>query len=364
MSELINTHDSRATIRWKLLTSASVLALMVTVSSANLAKAEDSDRPQVWIELGGQYTLLDDAQQRYAPPFLSPAAVIPFPSTLPSPLPAQKPSRASVDYNGKISFEPEGSDWVFSAAVRYGRSSRSARMQKTLTAYNTYSGLPSPAAADFVNSKANEQQTHAILDFMAGKDVGLGMLGSTSVLSGGVRIAQFTSGLSAYVNADPDYHLKSYHDLFKGTEQARHNFRGIGPAISWDASAPVAGNTQDGEITFDWGVNAAMLFGRRATNIHHQTSQCHAVGTRFSGVRCTADPVYNTTGSLKRSHTATVPNVGGYAGFSMRYANAKVSFGYRVDEFFGAIDGGIATAKNENRGFQGPYASISIGVGD
>ena len=32
--------------------------------------------------------------------------------------------------------------------------------------------------------------THAILDFQAGKDVGLGMFGGKSILSAGIRVAQ------------------------------------------------------------------------------------------------------------------------------------------------------------------------------
>ena len=70
------------------------------------------------------------------------------------------------------------------------------------------------------------------------------------------------------------------------------------------------------------------------------------------------------TETFARSRNVTVPNLGGYAGLSVNYSNAKISFGYRADEFFGAMDGGQATAKKENRGFYGPYANISIGLGD
>ena len=59
-----------------------------------------------------------------------------------------------------------------------------------------------------------------------------------------------------------------------------------------------------------------------------------------------------------------VPNIGGFAGISWRLPTAKVSIGYRADFFFNAIDGGIAARKSENRGFYGPFASISIGIGD
>ena len=53
---------------------------------------------------------------------------------------------------------------------------------------------------------------------------------------------------------------------------ASRSFHGIGPSLSWQASAPVAGNTQDGEIAFDWGLNAALLFGRQKARTHHQTT--------------------------------------------------------------------------------------------
>jgi len=43
--------------------------------------------------------------------------------------------------------------------------------------------------------------------------------------------------------------------------------------------------------------------------------------------------------------------------------SAKVSFGYRADVFFGVIDGGLATRSTFNRGFYGPFAQVSIGIG-
>jgi hypothetical protein len=47
----------------------------------------------------------------------------------------------------------------------------------------------------------------------------------------------------------------------------------------------------------------------------------------------------------------------------MRYPNAKVSFGYRADVFFGAVDGGGDMRKTFDRSFHGPFATISIGLG-
>jgi hypothetical protein len=272
----------------------------------------------------------------------------------------------SFGWNGKLSFQPDGSDWVFSASIRYGRSSGSGYVQKTLALPTNYA-----RGADYVNSKSYEQEIHTILDFMAGKDIGLGMFGTsgTSVISGGVRIAQISSGQIASVIGDPNNHFPSgYPELFNGAVQAKRGFHGIGPAISWDASAPLLGNTQNGELTLDWGANAAMLFGRRTTDIHQQTSECFAHpsqfycgGYRHSGIYVHAG--YNHAGNIARSRQTTAPNLGGFAGISYRYNNAKISFGYRADEFFDAMDGGFASQKSYSAGFFGPFANISIGIG-
>jgi hypothetical protein len=37
--------------------------------------------------------------------------------------------------------------------------------------------------------------------------------------------------------------------------------------------------------------------------------------------------------------------------------------GYRADFFFGAVDGGLGTSEKETRGFYGPFAKISVGLG-
>ena len=62
-----------------------------------------------------------------------------------------------------------------------------------------------------------------------------------------------------------------YHS-FAGTFRADRSFSGVGPSLSWNSSVPFAGNSQDGELSLDWGVNAALLFGRQKTKTHHQTT--------------------------------------------------------------------------------------------
>ena len=126
---------------------------------------------------------------------------------------------------------------------------------------------------------------------------------------------------------------------------------------------PFAGSLDSGELNFDWGANAAILFGRQKVQGHHQTTMRFYSHKWFHVFPESYPPRHITGKAIDRTRTVAVPNLGGFAGVSWQYRNAKVSFGYRVDEFFGAMDGGIDTHKSENRGFFGPFANISIGIG-
>lgn len=391
MSELIQQNDNRATIRWNLLTGVSALALTAYVSSFGLAKAEDSRKPQVWIELGGQLSALEDGQETFSPPRMDGRPSIFAPSQK-----FESPSRYSIDETGKLTFQPENSNWVFSASIRYGRSStkRHVGQQTNPLPHEirySASGVPAtritePAAQRFADTNAQNGETHAILDFQAGRDVGLGLFGNkeaTTVVSAGVRFAQFTSRSNVILKSDPDWHFvytylppsvvsavhatnskfgigDNFHSNLASL-RAERSFHGVGPSLSWIGSAPVAGNSQNGELAVDWGINAALLFGRQRAKVHHQTTGQHH-GTKYAeGLRVIT---YQPTPVTKtRTRSVTVPNVGGTVGLSWKLQNFKMSFGYRADFFFGAMDDGIDTRKTYDRDFYGPFATIAIGLG-
>jgi hypothetical protein len=114
-------------------------------------------------------------------------------------------------------------------------------------------------------------------------------------------------------------------------------------------------------VALDWGVNASVLFGRQKVSGHHQT-----VGTLFKSNELRKyhfTSHFQRSGSPDRMRTVVVPNLGGFAGISYAFPNAKLSLGYRADFFLGAMDGGVDTAKKENVGFYGPFASVSVGLG-
>lgn len=404
----------RVNIRWQLLATVSALALTASAYTASEAFAadNDTDRPLIWVELGGQLSRLSDAVEPLAPSFM---ADVTRPKLLSALDVQQQPSNA-LDPEGKISFQPDGSDWIFSASVRFGRSqaiehrhtqSKNAPI-KELISIPTFGIGPETLSkypgryVRFADGQSQQSERHLVLDFQAGKDVGLGMFGSTgsAVLSAGLRFAQFNSKSNVSLDVVPDlqypthlggpgfagligliyYVPPSFHE-FSARITSERSFKGLGPALAWNASMPFAGNAESGELTFDWGVNAALLFGRQKASGQGQTTarthQAHKwnnfdvpkykgafVGYFFGGSRYPAAVPHIAPNDFSRERSVAVPDLGGSVGMSFRYADAKVSFGYKADLFFNAIDGGIATRKTENRGFFGPYASISIGLGD
>jgi hypothetical protein len=395
MSELISARDNRTNFRRQLLTTASALALLGSMYAAGEARAADSgdSRPTLWIELGGQLSRSDDAQEPFTQDFPNSP---PRPSIF-SPSPKfEKPPLYSIDETGQISFEPSGTNWVFSASVDYGRSSgkRDISQQTNPEPFTKYTSQGAnvrfPLASKFADTAVHDSEHHLVLDFQAGKDVGLGMFGTrggSSVFDIGVRFAQFGSRSNIALKSDPDWHFhykyvptllnygyrsskiapKQIYHTNRAEFEAARSFHGVGPSISWKAAAPVAGNSQGGELSFDWGMNGALLFGRQRMKLHHQaTGQYHSGGAGFvshpsrTGGIVTYHP---TPVNVHRTKTLIVPNIGGFAGASWRIQNFKVSLGYRADLFFGAMDGGIDAAKKENVGFYGPFASVSVGLG-
>jgi outer membrane receptor protein involved in Fe transport len=350
----------------------------VTEYLSELFSTDAKEEPNLWIELEGDAARIEGQGDPFAVPFLK---LYPQSSVLkkPSPIQAQNPLPVSFDEQATLIFMPKESDWVFSAAVRFGRTGnkREVDHQTTGIFHPKYrSGLPyGPAYGvnKFSDTQVRNVESHATLDFMAGKDVGLGMLGldgASSVLSGGIRFAQFNSSASLNLRARPDlvfrtvpsaaapthFRLDSFH-TYHVTGEATRKFRGVGPSISWTGSMPVEGNLQDGELTLDWGANGALLFGRQKAHAqHHESANYGLFIAQYVSL-------YDRTASRSAVRSVTVPNLGGLAGVSYRFNNAKVSIGYRGDFFFGAIDGGIDARKSETLGFFGPFAKISIGIG-
>jgi hypothetical protein len=354
MSEMTKLPVNRASLRATLLATACGAALFAAAYRSVPAMASDDNQPMVWVELGGSFAQLDNGQETYLPPFTRTAPRLPF-ITVPPP-DIEKGMPTSWDGNAKLTFEPSGMDWILSAGIVYGRSTRKGDLrQQTAQRSHKYSGR----YAGYQSIAARNDDSHLILDFQAGKDVGLGMFGNNghSKVNVGIRYAQLDSNRSVNIHYQPTNNQHNY-NRFYGSLYAKHKFTGVGPSLSWDASAGLLGDAGGG-ISLDWGLNGAVLFGRQKLTGHHLTS---GYAIFYSGAA--KHLIYQHSFPLDRSKQVIVPNLGGFAGVSWRYPNAKISMGYRADMFFGAIDGGIDTAHRENVGFYGPFATISIGFGE
>lgn len=397
MSELLDKTRA-ADLRWQLLTTVSALSLVSCIMIQDVSASEPAgDYNTVWIELGGQMERIGGMGDRFTPDFtlVSPT---PGPFAPESPIDAQQQPRYGFGGEGKISIRPDGSQWVFSAAIRYGRSNGNKHVQKQtnfpsnkrivhLPSFST-SYLRPANLADFAETRAREDESHAVVDFQVGKDVGLGMFGrsTTSTFSFGVRFAQFRSraevdikarpdlifynGLAHYNTGDPSkyvYNAAPQFHAYNATGQSARSFHGFGPSVSWNASAPVIENAESASLNLDFGINASVLFGRQKTRVSHHTSSHYFrykyvnPAHLFQGLTHYVTTTHH--GARNTSRSVVVPNVGGFVGLSVKFPNSQVSFGYRGDFFFGAMDVGIDGRKSQTTSFHGPYAKISIGLG-
>lgn len=387
MSELAIGNVTPEKIRHGLLLGVSSLALLAQLCSANAVGAEEvGDRPSVWIELGGQLERLEGGQELFAPPFLNSLDGLPFTS----PLKVQQPPRYANGGEIGATFSPHDSPWAFSASIRYGRSNGKKDVHEqtsnpTMTKLCLNSAIcyvlsqfplqviaPHPDKANSLSTTFEQRESHAVVDFAAGRDVGLGLFGSKteSALNVGVRFAQFASRTTVSMDAIPDRYVPNiifapkYNHRYDASAEMARSFSGIGPSLSLTESTLLAGEPEQGRFLLDWGVNASVLFGRQKVVTHHQTTgRYYRVVGLGPFARNPFYSHYQTGGGRSDARSIVVPNVGGFASVSLKFPNAKISLGYRADFFFGAIDGGIDTRQTKNIGFHGPFATISIGLG-
>jgi len=335
MSELIQKGDSRAAIRWKLLASTSALALAVSVSSA-----QAEDRPLIWLELGGQFDRVMGSPDQWTPPSLGVLAG--------SGVFIRKEPATSFGVEGRISYQPLDSDWSISLSARYGRNHRHRDFHtQTSTRHRV----------DYTETTRHDEN-HMVIDFSVGKDVGLGLLGKhgNSVIQMGVRIAQFDLSGHDFVLSQPYISFGGNQREYFHTADLTRRTIGAGPSVSWNGSIALAAGSDD-VLSFDWGAKGALLFARQKMSGDFLTHASVVQG----GYPVYVTPIAN---SVRRSRNVMIPNAQGSAAISFSLPNAKITVGYRADVYWNVVDGGIANRRSISRSFYGPFASLSVGLGD
>jgi hypothetical protein len=340
------------------------LALLGSVSALSLlggavfntATAGEQHDPTLWIDIGGQFEKLSNPQERWNPDYFSGSSVGPLVGTFPD---AQKPPRIGYDTNIGVSFHPSDSDWFVSASAHFGRARRKVDDLKQDKLQTWIFGVNYPTN---YGENVYTTESHRIVDFKVGKDVGIGLPGVSSSVSLGVRVAKLRTRADTHISSNFVLPYLSYGSLLNRAENLiSHEFTGVGPSIEWKGSFPIAGEHEHGELAVDAGVNAAVLFGRQTTNrtVDGYYWRRQWDWTQFAYI----SHIQNVHNYSQRRRNVTVPNLSGFIAASYRLPNVKVSLGYRADMYFNAMDGGVSSFKSEDRGFFGPYFNLSIGLG-
>ncbi len=181
-------------------------------------------------------------------------------------------------------------------------------------------------------------------------------------------IAQFNSRSNVEHQSQPTNrtcswrHYYNFHALFRREAQIhRHRARrsrGMRPPI-------IAGNPADGSITFDWGVNGALLFGRqRSEKPSDEDEASISTSIGLSWYTGSTPSVYHHPRLARRSKNVTVPNLGGFAALSCatpmrRSASAIAPICSSAPSTAASMRRRRKTAPSTV-----PYACISIGIGD
>lgn len=382
--------ETNFSFRPNLLATASVFAILVASIGSPASATDQMSGPTFWIELGGQLARIDGGQEIDAPLFSQQFKADNF---LPM-IAVQRAARYGEGFEGAISIDPANSEWMFSASARYGRSNKASsshnqddtpqQFHRTIRVpalgIDAVQTLPSQPLGRFADSSSHNSESDLVLDFRAGKDVGLGLLKGSSKFSLGIRVAQLNSNSSISVTANSgNRHSYKYatqlagysafikaptlpvSDLYHGHAVISRSFTGGGPSLSFDASIPLSREADSLGMNLDLGVTGALLVGRQKVAVAHSTREDESIPTTANYVPLTN--IYHHTFDRARSRIVVVPDVGAVAGVSFNYSNATLKFGYRADFFFGATDGGVDARKSYDRGFYGPFAAVRIGFG-
>jgi hypothetical protein len=291
---------SQPRLRKYLLTTASGAAL---IGSAPFAQA-DTNIDHIYVDLGGQYTF-NSGRTSWLPPFGFFG-------------PQDEPQiRLKNGWDGRGDLALQSGNWYLTLSADFGRTGTS-HAHVTQTKYVPYSSHSRVGSA-------KHEESHTVIDFTLGKDVGLGMLGldGSSIISAGVRYAHFVARTRVHVSYCTFGSCSSGYD-----HQLDRQFAGWGPVITWKGKAPI-----EPDFAFAWGLNAAAVLGNRS---------------------------FETDFTQIRHKNIISPQVGGYAGIDWRMPDSPldVMLGYRGDGYFSIIDKGFTTRHYGDRISHGPFVQI------
>ena len=327
------------------------------------------------VELGGMVQRHDAPNKAYAPTFLGEFD----PSLDPS-----GDQTADLDWgDGRdVKLTYASGAWKLSLAGRHGEANRDSRYVLVGPELVTCNSTPvacaaNPTTLSFFNnygiSELRQGEEYAIVDFLVGRDVGLGGGRVESTLSAGLRYAELDSESIVALYGIPDWVLPpdnfalskgAKHHQYRGEMESERSFEGAGPTIVWDASAALFENDSWGQVGVDWFVSGGVLFGKQETSVTGRESYAYWNNQKYLDFPEPATAQDSTSIEIApRSESVTVPVLGASLGLSYKVDRVSVGAGYRWERYFDAIDGGIEERQQQDRTIDGPYLKLSVGFG-
>jgi hypothetical protein len=357
------------------------------------------------VELGGQV-------QRHDAPYEN--LTIGWVEALPEQLRPEGVQNRDFDWGDgrsvKLTYQPDGAPWSISGSMRYGRTNNDLARTNVATSdvvdacafvpttflgylacnpaspyYAGYTAFHKVQEISWSDAETVTRENHTIVDFAVGYDVGIGTAWP-STISAGIRHGRFESDTRWAANGQTDWMIPdgwnvpspAYESSMKRQHarlDARREFKGAGPTISWDASAKLWGDDRTGRVDLSWSATAGVLFGDHRTEIAGQNvTQLHKSMLKWTVTALTDPAVVQvpplavgspvvTPIAIARSDEATVPLVDLSLGLSYGVGRVKVGAGYRWERYFNVLDVGYTQAKDADRTIDGPYFKVSVGFG-
>jgi hypothetical protein len=284
----------------------------------------------------------------------------------------------------KLTYAPM-KDWRVSAAYRFGKTNGQSRGEGLehvaggTTHFNVFgdSIIYYAHPGNHLRVGVHDSEEHALADFTVGREVGFGAFGEggRSHLGLGIGYAKLTSISHVTMDGLPDGYVTPSVPLNTSLSGHRHHFttkldsergfEGMGPTLTWEASARLFGDDERGHADLDWSVGGGVLFGKQTTDSSEDRWGRYYNGSLNGGtfVAMPSTSVYDDVVLRSRTEDVTVPNVSLSLGLSYAIDRVKVSTGYSYDRFFDAIDGGYTESQTFDRTIHGPYLKLSLGFG-
>jgi hypothetical protein len=250
-------------------------------------------------------------------------------------------------YEGAVGFDfrwAADRAWHFVFDIRYGRSKTASRNSASSSTNIIFSGFTITSILNQTSTQATQREQHLVVDFMAGRDLGIG--GSAGQVQFGVRVADLYAAANALRDDRTTTTTTFYSSIvFTSTTATstyatwKSRFFGAGPRVAIVGSVPIAGFW-----SFDYGGGIAALIGRRTFDI----SVASSAGSNYAANFRSTAFVFNADMSMALSY--------------LFKPNLKVSSGVRGDYYNSALttyNVNTGALQNISRLFWGPFVRLT-----